>query len=268
MPELPDVELFRSRVEERGLGRVIARTTVSDQRILRGLPQKRLADALAGHALHGTRRHGKHLLLGIEADGWLVLHFGMTGDILVQAAEEPEPRFTRVRLDFADGGRIVLMDQRLLGSVGLAEEVASFVKQQGLGPDALSADLSADSLAAAFASRRTAVKAVLMDQAVLAGLGNIYADEVLFHARLHPQTPARSLDRATVERLLQTIRQVLETAVRHKAGAEFAADRLPSSFLLPHRAAGRSCPRCGSALESLRLGGRQSYFCPRCQPAP
>ena len=119
-----------------------------------------------------------------------------------------------------------------------------------------------------FANRRQAIKAVLMDQARIAGIGNIYADEILFQARLHPGMAASRLDNAIRRRLFDAVKHVLQTAVDRGAGAEDFTDRLPKGFLLPERHAGGHCPRCGTQLAIDKRAGRTSYHCPRCQPEP
>jgi len=266
MPELPDVELYKLRLDDHALHQEIARVVVSDARILGELKERAFVARLKGNRLEGTRRHGKHLLVQLANDGWLTLHFGMTGDLRYVEPPDAEVPYDRVRLVF-ERGSLVYVNRRMLGRVGLSEDADAFVEAEQLGPDALDPAFDLGALSAALDGRRD-VKAVLMDQAVVAGIGNLYADEILFQARLHPKTPGRSVDKARRRALLGKIKQVLETAIDCGAGAEQFLERLPKDYLLPQRHEGGVCPRCGKALATLKAAGRTSYYCPRCQKEP
>jgi formamidopyrimidine-DNA glycosylase len=265
MPELPDVEIFKRRLDQHGLKRRMAKVTVSDNRILAGLPVARLREALEGRRFESTRRHGKHLLARLDQNGWVSFHFGMTGELLPFEAEEAEPRYTRVRLDFADGGHLAYVNRRMLGHVGLTDDAKAFIAREKLGPDALDPDLDAEAFAAALGSARRTLKAALMDQSAVAGIGNIYADEILFQAKLHPETKLGSLTDGDRKRLFEETRRVLQTAIDHGAGSELLPERLPAGFIIPQRRKGGRCPRCGTAIESFKAGGRTAYLCPNCQ---
>jgi formamidopyrimidine-DNA glycosylase len=266
MPELPDVELYKRRLDAHALQRKIDAVAVSDARILGDLKQAHFVERLKGNRLERSRRHGKHLLVQLARDGWLTLHFGMTGDLRYVEPPDAEVSYDRVRLSFA-GGSLVYVNRRMLGRLGLADDADAFIAAAGLGPDALDPAFDLAALSAALDGRRE-VKAVLMDQEVVAGIGNLYADEILFQARLHPKTPGRSLSQARRKALLGNIEEVLQTAVDCGAGAEPLLECLPPSYLLPQRHDGGACPRCGSKLATLKVAGRTSFYCPRCQPAP
>jgi formamidopyrimidine-DNA glycosylase len=268
MPELPDVELFKRYLDAHALRQRIERVQVNDARILADVPPERFAAQLEGRAFEASRRHGKHLLVQLTGDGWLTLHFGMTGGLACFRDPNDDPPYDRVRFDFAGGGHLAYVNRRMLGRVGLADDAEAFIAAEQLGPDALDPAFDLAAFEAALGGRGRELKALLMDQAVIAGIGNLYADEILFQARLHPRTRTDRLDRASRRRLFEQIRQVLETAIACGAGAEQLLDRLPQNYLLPQRQAGRHCPRCGAALATLKSGGRTSYFCPRCQPEP
>jgi formamidopyrimidine-DNA glycosylase len=266
MPELPDVELMKQRLQGAALRKPITDVAVRDARILADVGAKAFAAALRGRRFERALRRGKHLLVALDDGRWLTLHFGMTGDLLSFAPGDAEPKFTRVRFDFADGGHLAYTNRRMLGRVGLADDAAAFIAAEDLGPDAL--DLDRDAFEGILAGRRGALKSLLMDQAALAGIGNIYSDEILFQARLHPQTPVDRLAAKERSRLYRAMRKVLETAIAVEAGSEHGAERLPRGYLLPQRQKGGRCPVCGGALETLKVGGRTGYCCPRCQPAP
>jgi formamidopyrimidine-DNA glycosylase len=268
MPELPDVELFKRYFDKHALHRTIAQAAVSDARILGKLPAKRFTEAVAGARLEETRRHGKHLLVRLSKGGWLTLHFGMTGGLQYYDNGAAAPAYERVRFDFREHGHLAYVNRRMLGHVGLTNDADEFIAEEDLGPDVLASDFDLAAFKQALTGARSDIKTVLMDQARMAGIGNIYADEILFQARLHPQTRADALDDETIARLFRAAKEVLTTAVKAGAGAEVDTDKLPKGYLLPHREEGAKCPHCGGKIELLRIGGRATYFCPRCQPAP
>ena len=268
MPELPDVELYKRYLDEHALGQTIERVAVNDARILGDLAPKTFVARLNGNRFEDSRRHGKHLLVRLKKDGWLTLHFGMTGDLAWFEDEGDDPPYDRVRFDFQGGGHLAYVNRRMLGSVGLADDADAFVEAEELGPDALDPAFNLAAFAEALEGRRRDVKSVLMDQALIAGIGNIYADEILFQARLHPKTSVSALSERQRRTLFERIRSVLETAIACSAGAEQFLERLPDDYLLPQREKGGRCPRCGTAIATLKSGGRTSYFCPRCQAEP
>ena len=266
MPELPEVELFKRHLDRTALGRTIRRVVAKDARIVKPSPA-RLAASLAGARLRASRRHGKYLFVSVGKPGWLMLHFGMNGSLRHFVKEADEPPFDRLRFDFADGHHLAYVNPRRIGRVELVAGPEQFIAAERLGPDALDPRLRPGEFARAVAARRRDIKSVLMDQSVVAGIGNIYSDEILFQARLHPRARADRLDEAVLRRLFGKLRSVLRTAIRRGAGSEQAFERLPRSFLLPERRKGGRCPRCGGAVAAARFGGRTAYFCPRCQKA-
>jgi formamidopyrimidine-DNA glycosylase len=265
MPELPDVEGFRRVLARNALGKTIDRVVVNDARILGKLAPRTFVSRLKGAKLVKARRHGKHLMAQVDRGGWLTLHFGMTGALQLVRKPDGEPPFTRVRLDFADDGSLAYINKRMIGRVGLVEDAADFVAGEKLGPDALDRRLSFDAFKAAVLGVKRDVKAVLMDQEVVAGIGNIYSDEILFQARINPAERMDKLAPSQLKHLFLEMRKVLRTAVAHGAGSEQFVDRLPKGSLLPERKKGGHCPRCESVLKLLKLGGRTAYCCRRCQ---
>lgn len=261
MPELPDVETFRRRLAHTGLHRTIHRVEVRDPAMLHGVERDRLRRALRGSELTTTRRHGKHLFAKTD-DAWLVEHFGMTGYLLPADSADELPEHTRFVLYFEDGRALALVDQRRLGSIGLVDDPDRFIEQEQLGPDALSIDEA--ELSELLADRRGGLKSALMDQQLVAGIGNIYSDEILFQARIHPSHSARELDAASRRRLHRRIGRVLWAAI----GRQADPGRLPRSWLLRHRQDGAACPRGNGYVRRLRPQGRGSFYCPTCQPSP
>jgi formamidopyrimidine-DNA glycosylase len=265
MPELPDVELYRRYLDEHALRQTIGDVVVNDARILGGLPAHAFVIRLSGNRFEECRRQGKHLLVRLQRDGWLTLHFGMTGGLVYFREDAEDPPYDRVRFDFEGGQHLAYVNRRMLGHVGLADDADEFIRAQELGCDALDPAFDLAAFNRAIEGRRRDIKSVLMDQTLIAGIGNIYADEILFQARLHPKAAVAALSNRQRAALFRQIKAVLATAIECGAGAEQFLERLPAGYLLPHRDKGCKCPRCGAAIATLKGGGRTSYFCPRCQ---
>lgn len=266
MPELPDVENFRRYFEDAALRKTVEDVAVTDERILHGLSPGALRKAVKGRRFEQTHRHGKHLFVRLDSGDWLTFHFGMTGGFRRFDNQEDEPRFTRVRFDLRKNGHLAYVDQRLFGEVGVTEDVESFIRDHELGPDAL--EMTEADFARTITAGKRGIKSALMDQSRIAGIGNEYSDEILFQARLHPETGTAALSRKDVSRLYKKMRKVLETAVERGAGYGEFEKNMPADFLLSQRHKGGSCPHCGGPLETRKIGGRTAWFCPACQPRP
>src|SRR5439155_3826382 len=194
-----------------------------------------------------------------DCDLWLRLHFGMTGSLQYFERKRQAPKHTRVLFVFANTHRLAFEDQRKFGEVGLLKDIDEFLKKRGLGPDAL--DITLSQFREILGKHRGSVKTILLNQNVIAGIGNIYADEIVFRARIHPATQVSTLKEKTVAKLFRAARYILEKAIEAKADM----DRMPKSWLLPHRGRGGKCPRCGRELKSSTIGGRTAWFCTHCQ---
>jgi formamidopyrimidine-DNA glycosylase len=261
MPELPDVEAFRRYFESAALGRRIAAVHLTAPEMLEGVSPQTLRAGLKYRRFVRTRRHGKFLFAGLDRDGWLVLHFGMTGFLKRYTSTRAAPAHTRLRIDFTDGSGLAFDDQRKFGRIALARDVSEFVAERGLGPDPLQSDFDFARFKARVGGRRGAVKPMLLNQRVLAGIGNIYADEILFQAHLHPATRVDQLDESSLRDLYGATTRVLTRAVR--ALADMA--KLPRGYLLRRRYLGGRCPKCRRKLARLTIGMRTAYFCPNHQ---
>jgi formamidopyrimidine-DNA glycosylase len=245
MPELPEAERARALIAERALGRRIVAVEDADSYVSRPHPPGEIAAALRGRRLTSANRIGKTLWLETDGDGpELGVHLGMAGRIAVD--EEPHERWDRFALTFEDGGRLALRDKRRLGRVRLAPDLAR------LGPDA--AEITRGEFRARVGRGASPVKARIMDQAVVAGIGNLLADEILWQARIDPRRPAGSLS----EEELDALRRAARAALRHALRAGGAH----TGRFNPHREKGGHCPRCGAALATGRIGGRTTYWCP------
>ena len=261
MPELPDVESYRRFFARHALGRTVQGVVVPDPTILRNCTSRALDDALRGHRFGEPARIGKWLI------GWtdgpaLLLHFGMTG-FLVWSKDEPERhRHDRVILELDGGDELRYRNMRKLGGAWLAHEESEVREILGpLGPDALA--ISRREFLDRLSRKRGGVKATLMDQTFVAGVGNLVADEVLWQAGLHPRRAVESLEDDDRVRLYRTMHAVLKESVDKY-------DYIPRKRSWLSHVRGRldaRCPRCDSPLERITAAGRTTYFCPRDQPA-
>ncbi len=259
MPELPDVEIFKRYLDATSPHQRIIGVDVRSAYVFKGVSGRELARRLKGRRFESSRRHGKHLFVRADHDLWLRLHFGMTGSLHYFKDEEQAPKHTRVLFLFANRHRLAFEDQRKFGEIGLIDDVNEFLKKRALGPDAL--DIRLTQFREIFGKHRGAVKTILLNQKLIAGIGNIYADEILFRARIHPATQVSALKQKTVSKLFRVARDILKRAIDAKADM----DRMPKSWLLPHRGKGGKCPRCGRELKSATIGGRTAWFCAHCQ---
>jgi formamidopyrimidine-DNA glycosylase len=259
MPELPDVETFKRYFDATSLHQRIGHVDVRDAYILKGISARELARGLKGRRFKSTRRHGKHLFVRANSHLWLRLHFGMTGSLQYFEREEQAPKYARALFVFTNNHRLAFEDQRKFGEIGVIEDVNEFLKKRALGPDAL--DITLSEFKEMFGKHRGAVKTILLNQKLIAGIGNIYADEILFRTRLHPATQISALKAKTVSKLFRATRYILKKAIESKTDA----DLMPKSWLLAHRGKGGKCPRCGRELKSAKIGGRTAWFCAHCQ---
>jgi formamidopyrimidine-DNA glycosylase len=264
MPELPEVANFRKYFETHALNLEIASVRVKDPRIVRGLSADELERALSGRRFISARQHGKYLFAATDRRRWFIMHFGMTGYIHYFESLEDDPKYDRLLIEFEKGGFLSYVNQRMLGGVGLVEDPDDFIEGKGLGPSALDSRLDYRRFRKIFSGLNGRVKPALMNQSLIAGIGNIYADEILFQSRIHPETKVGSLGKKDLKSIFDNLKQVLRTALDRNA--EFA--NLPEQYLLRDRRKGAGCPICGTRLETVKVGGRTSYFCPKCQKTP
>lgn len=261
------------------VGRRVASAVVTGARSVRRQGAAELAAGLVGRRIEGAARRGKYLLLRLDDGAVLVVHLRMSGQLRFVAAPTatvPLEAHTHVRIGFEDGSELRFVDQRTFGELFVTEELDEAGLPRalaGLGPDPLVDGIDVARLAAAAARRRTSLKAFLLDQKVLAGVGNLYADEALFRARLRPDRTAAALRPAQVQRLVAGLSEVLAEAVAAR-GSTLRDARyvdlmgVPGGFQAAHAVYGRAgepCVRCGRPIRRIRLAGRSSHFCATCQ---
>jgi formamidopyrimidine-DNA glycosylase len=186
MPELPEVETFKRYLDSTSLHQLITGLEVRDAYVLKRVSVRELARRLKGRRFENSHRHGKHLFVRAGNELWLRLHFGMTGSLEYLDHDEVAPKTARVIFRFADNCRLAFDDQRKFGEIELIKDIDEFLQTRGLGPDAL--EISLSQFKAIIGKHRGAVKAILLNQQLIAGIGNLYADEILFRARIHPAT--------------------------------------------------------------------------------
>lgn len=260
MPELPDVETIREYLQATALHQEIAEVHVYAEEVVGLRSPDEMRQRLIGRSFRATRRHGKCFFAGLNegSEATLLLHFGMTGGLKYFRDAGSEPEYVRVLWGFANGYHLAYQSMRKLGQVSVINDVQQFIDEKELGPDALAPDFGFSEFRASVEDRRAMVKAVLMDQNTMAGLGNVYSDEILFQSSFHPRARARELETQVLKELYKNMRSVLEAAIEHQA----QPDQLPQSFIIPHRHPGGACPRCGTKLERVKVYGRTAYFCP------
>jgi len=261
LPELPEVETVVRTLRPLIVGRRILNAEFGQLRILRGLPVE-TAGALAGQKIKAIERHGKFIAIRLER-GYLTVHLGMTGKLLVNA---DRTKWTHAIFTL-DRGVMIYDDPRQFGRIEYGLELPERVA--ALGPEPL--EVSSDEFARRLKERRSPIKAVLLNQAVVRGVGNIYADEALFRAGIRPRTAAASLRRDRVEKLYHAMREVLADAIESRGSSVsnyVDAEGRKGSFQLSHRVyrrTGEPCVTCGGKIKRIVLAQRGTHYCPKCQ---
>ena len=274
MPELPEVETVRAHLEPAVVGRRFERIDIHDPRLTRPEDPLVVAAELVGERVAALERRGKYLVFRFESGRGLLVHLRMTGSFR-HASDKglPDDPYRRAVVTLDDGSDIGYRDVRRFGTWTLLEphELEPFLAAR-LGEEPLAPGFTARSLATRLANRRAPVKAALLDQRTLAGMGNIYADEALWRARVHPLRPARELGDDEIRRLHRGVRRSLEAGLarqgatlRDYATPDGAAGAMQHEFKVYGRE-GEPCPRCRTPIEKTRAGGRGTWYCPRCQP--
>ncbi|MGH2954846.1 MAG: bifunctional DNA-formamidopyrimidine glycosylase/DNA-(apurinic or apyrimidinic site) lyase, partial [Solirubrobacterales bacterium] len=293
MPELPEVETVRRQLEPAVVGRTIERAEVLDERWTRPVAPPEVEAALAGRRIEAVERRGKYLIVRLDDGAALVMHLRMTGNLLLRPPQSDsvadlmeterlggprlyegsaDVRYLRSRILLDDGAELLFIDARRFGHavvLGEGEIEAYFAARLGFEP--LSDELTAEGLCTLAAGRRAPLKSFLLNQAGIAGIGNIYADEALWRARLHPLSPAGSMKHEHCEALREGIVGALELALEMRGSSiddyrDLRGERgsMQDEFLV-HTREGEACPRCGETIRRVVVSGRSTYFCPGCQ---
>jgi formamidopyrimidine-DNA glycosylase len=287
MPELPEVETVVRQLEPEVEGHRIERLEVLDERWSRPLPPQKLGDAVSGGTIERLSRRGKYILMGLDGERTLVMHLRMTGNLILREGEEmldpsegrrlyenersTEERHLRARFVLDDDRELWFTDPRRFGEAFLLPDDQLETRFAKLGVEPFSPEFTPKALGEMAAGRTAPLKSFLLDQSSVAGVGNIYADEALFRAELHPLSPAGSMKPEHLEALRDAVVAALEAGI--DAGGSSIDDyrdargekgTMQNEFLV-HTRKGEDCPRCGSTIARIVVGGRSTYFCPSCQ---
>jgi len=271
MPELPEVETIRAQLEPELVGRRIEELEVLDERWSRPVAPERLAAAVSGRSIEGLDRRGKYLLLRLDCGETLIMHLRMTGNLLLVDGEGSQA-YLRARFRLDDGRELHFTDPRRFGEAFLLAAPALEERfRRSLGIEPLSEQFTVEALARMAAGRRAPLKSFLLDQAGVAGVGNIYADEALFRARLHPLSPAGSMRAEHVAALRDGVIAALRAgldgggaSIDDYRDARGERGQMQDEFLV-HTREGEPCPRCGESIRRIVVAGRSTYYCPGCQ---
>jgi formamidopyrimidine-DNA glycosylase len=273
MPELPEVETIRRALEPRIVGRQFERVEIQDPRLVRPFEPTAVAAELEGERVAELGRRGKYLVVRFESGRVLLIHLRMTGSVRhAPAGSLADDPYRRAVVKLDDGSDVAYRDVRRFGTWHLLEpdEVDHYLAQR-LGGEPLERTFTPRSLAQRLEGRRAPIKAALLDQRTVAGLGNIYVDEALWRAGLHPLRPAGTLDADEVARLAKGIRQALRAGIASQGASlrdystpDGRRGRMQERFRVYGRE-GEPCPRCGTPIDKIRAGGRGTWYCPNCQ---
>jgi formamidopyrimidine-DNA glycosylase len=258
MPELPDVEAFKQYFEETSLRERIQEVEVLAPEMVYWTSVLKLKKELKGHSFLRTIRHGKYLFAQLENGKSLVLHFGMTGFLQRVTDRSKAPSHVRLFIHFKNDS-LAFDCLRKLGRISFTEDILKFIQERNLGPDALTLDYK--TFRNILQKRKGRIKPILMNQSVLAGIGNIWADEILFQTRINPETRVDELNENQIRKIFNKMITILNTAIEKQASEE----ELPRSYLTRERNKRGTCPVCRTPFERIQVGGRTTYFCPSCQ---
>ncbi|MFX1328135.1 MAG: Fpg/Nei family DNA glycosylase [Promethearchaeota archaeon] len=257
MPELPEVETFKRYLDKTSLNQIIKTISVIDNRIL-NIDESYLKKVVLGNKFDSSIRHGKYLLVNI-GQRYLLMHFGMTGDLEYYNKKDDEPKFSKVIFHFNNNFNLAYISVRMFGRIDIAESIEDYIKKNKLGPDAFK--MSLDQFREALKRRSGIIKNLLLNQSFIAGIGNIYSDEILFQTKINPMTRIDSLEESKVTELFSNIKKVLQVGIEKKGDLI----TYPNHFLIPHRKKDGCCPNCNHEIERIEISGRHGFFCPKCQ---
>jgi formamidopyrimidine-DNA glycosylase len=257
MPELPDVEVIKNELLPQVVGRHFCKVTLRWPRAIIRPSAEQFCQQLVGQTIEGLGRRGKYLIFHLSSGEALILHLRMSGSLLFKSASDEPAHYTRTVFTMDKGMGLDFIDQRKLGVMWLVANESEVIDK--LGPEPLSLDFTPEVLFERLRNRKASIKALLCEQSFVAGIGNMYADEILFAAKIHPLYRGKDLSEKEVMRLHNSTRQILWNAID---GAR--AGRVQFSFCVAHRG-GEPCPLCSTQIQRIRIRNRGTYFCPQCQ---
>ncbi len=271
MPELPEVETVKNELLPYVVGRHITGVSLIWEGIVRQPSAGEFCSRIIGQEIIGIARRGKYLIVSLSDGDLLIIHLKMTGSLLIGQGSSELPKYTRAIIRLDKDTNIFFRDPRKFGLMRLVKDENSIINK--LGPEPLEADFTPQVLAQRLAKRMASIKALLCDQGFIAGIGNMYADEALFAAKIHPLRSGESLSQEEVERLHSAIQRILWSAIGNKGASVdtyFRPDGTKGTahfeFKVAHGLGGKTCPNCGTPIERIVVRNRGTYFCPECQP--
>lgn len=257
MPELPEIASYKAYVDATVLNKEIVELHFPETKLLQA-PEADFKKTLINKQFTATRQLGKYLFFETNGQKWLVFHFGMTGKFEFYQHQE-DLKYSQMIITFKDSSRLALLCRRKLGKIFLAEGVEEFRKEHSLGKHVL--EIEWEEFEEIFSNKKGSIKTAITDQHLIAGIGNVYADEILFQSKIHPKTKTEKLSEKERMKLFKEISSVLRTAIKYEGDRK----ALPSEYLIPHRKEGAKCPVCSGNLTMIKVSGRSTYFCPGCQ---
>ncbi|MDT0689690.1 DNA-formamidopyrimidine glycosylase family protein [Salegentibacter sp. F188] len=257
MPELPEVAYQKKYVDATALHKKVVKMDFGAKKLFQS-PQKDFENAVLNKKISATQQLGKYLFLKITSGKELVLHFGMSGKMEFYQHDEV-PKHSQLTLFFEDNSRLSFVCPRKFGKIYLAEGIEDFQKKHSLGNHAL--DIEEEEFMELLQDKTGSIKSALTDQHVIAGIGNLYADEILFQCKIHPKTSTAKLSDKEIKCLFEKMGKILKRVIKSKTGDS----KLPESYLTRHRKEGADCPDCKGKVEMIKVSGRSTYFCPDCQ---
>jgi len=258
MPELPEVETYRKYLEEALYDEKIIAIELEREKILKTDYQV-FKKRLVGQKFISTKRVGKYLFLELADHSWVLFHFGMTGKVAFYVDEELRPKYSRLVIEFKGGLKLAFINMRLFGKVLLIKDLDAYLEDNQLGVDAL--DIPKSDFIDYVKGRKSPIKSVLLHQKAFAGVGNWIADEVLFQARIYPNTNCKKLSDQELELIHEKMMEVLQVSVDKQADYH----QFPDHFMVQHRWGDGNCPLCGKKMNKMKIGGRGTYYCEREQ---
>jgi formamidopyrimidine-DNA glycosylase len=269
MPELPEVETVKNQLSPHIIGRTITKVTLLWDRMVKGQDPAEFVKRIAGQKILDVTRQGKYLIVHLTSGNKMIIHLKMTGSLILGENNSEPPIYTRAIIHLDDGQNIYFRDPRKFGILNLVEDTKEI--EAKLGPEPLEADFTLKYFTDGLARRSAPVKSVILDQKFIAGVGNMYADEALVLARIDPRRPANKVKKAEIKRLYDAIHDVLIAGIKF-GGASVVTYFHPDGsvgtahqhFNVAHNQK-KECPVCGGPIKRVVVGGRGSYYCPKCQ---
>ncbi|QWC58016.1 DNA-formamidopyrimidine glycosylase [Erythrobacter sp. 3-20A1M] len=259
MPELPESDAMRLVIERECLNRTIEAAELGSNTSYIKLPGSNERARLVGHQFTRTDRHGKFIFAGSKTGPWMVVHLGMTGKLIAFDAPDEAPDHTKFLIRFEGDRRLAFRCPRKLGRVEIVDDPESFIAEGGYGPDAL--EISHQDFVERIGGTNGAIKSALMSQKKLAGIGNLWSDEIDYRLGLDPERTAHELGEDCLSRAYDAMRDILRAVL----DTEATYSKLPKDWLVRNRKKGADCPKCGGTIAARKVGGRTAYYCPSHQ---